>query len=572
MSGSSSGKRIVFTRDATGLVREISIKDAVVITFSFIIAGGIMFLSVQSLAPGFFPGANLSMSYIGGLLLMLPISIVYAVLARAMPRSGGDYVYISRILGPGWGFIASWGSWIVAMFTIGVLCFQAVSFISLFTTYYGLWTWNLGLLGWSIQLTDPAWSVVFGIILIIFFGLVLMVSMRGSLWIMRILFVLPLLAGVATIWVLGTHSPIDMLWAWNTIFGWEGSSLFGIPLGAYGEIFQLAYRWWWWLFAFNASFNGFGDTMGAVIVAMFAFSGSMVITYIGGEVRDTKRTFFYVMVVGLFAIALFYLGILYPLQANYGPFISAYNYLTYLKSGDGSILYWWLWGSQLNPANFQYWIQYGAWSYLGRLPTPIPASVPFFAAPLAGLNWLGLFIIAGGTLWLVNYIMPGLLTTSRYIFAWSFDRLMPTRLSKLSERSNTPIYAIGVSMLIAMVGVTLSYWSALQQALNIIFLSVIVIALTVISGLRFYARRRDLAEVTYYPRIGRVPVLIISGIIAIIAVIPLLLAALATFNIGSLLIGLIVYLVGASIYLIMKRRNKKAGVDIETIFKEIPPE
>jgi len=66
-----------------------------------------MFLSVQSLQLGYFPGANLPIAYVGGLLLMLPIAVVYAVLARAMPRSGGDYVYISRILGPGWGFIAS---------------------------------------------------------------------------------------------------------------------------------------------------------------------------------------------------------------------------------------------------------------------------------------------------------------------------------------------------------------------------------------------------------------------------------------------------------------------------------
>ncbi|MEM2135968.1 MAG: APC family permease [Candidatus Jordarchaeaceae archaeon] len=566
----SSGRRIVFTRDATGLVREISLVDAVAITFSFVIAGGIMFLSVQSLSPGYFPGANLPVSYMGGLILMLPIAVVYAVLARAMPRSGGDYVFISRILGPGWGFIASWGSWIVTMFTIGVLCFQAVSFISLFTMYYGLWTWDLGLLGWSIQLTDPIWGVIFGIVLIFFFSVVLMASMRGSLWLMRILFILPLLAGLATIWILATHSPLDMIWAWNTIFGWEGQSLFGIPLGAYGDIFRVAYQNWWWLFSFRASFNGLSDTMGAVIVSMFAFSGYMSLTYIGGEVRDTRRTFFYVMVIGLFFIFLFYVGIIYPLQANYGPFITAYNYLIYMKSGN--LLYWWLWGSQLNQGNLQYWIQYGAWYYLGKLPAPIPASVPLFAAPLAGLSWLSLFIIAGGTLWLINYIMPGLLTTSRYIFAWSFDRLMPTRLSKLSERSNTPVNAIAVSMAISMVGVILSYWSALQQALNIVFLAVIVIALTIIAGLRFYARRRDLAERTYYPRIGRVPVLGICGVLAFIALVPLLLAALATFNLGSLIIGLIVYIVGAAIYFTMKRRNKKAGVDIETIFKEIPPE
>ncbi|MEX2706406.1 MAG: hypothetical protein Q6352_014315 [Candidatus Freyrarchaeum guaymaensis] len=70
------------------------------------------------------------------------------------------------------------------------------------------------------------------------------------------------------------------------------------------------------------------------------------------------------------------------MQANYGPFISAYDYLTYLKSGD--FLLWWLWGNQLTQGNLQYWLQFGAWNYYGRPPTPIPASVPLFAAPSPG--------------------------------------------------------------------------------------------------------------------------------------------------------------------------------------------
>ncbi|MHA1209630.1 MAG: amino acid permease [Candidatus Freyarchaeota archaeon] len=145
-SGGSKGRRIVFTRDATGLVREISILDAVVVVFTFIVGGGIMFMSVQSLAPGYFPGGNLSMGYLLALFLWLPIALLYAILSRAMPRSGGDYVFVSRILGPGYGFLASWGVWIMLMFTVGVLCFQAVSFVSLFTMYYGLMTYDLGLL------------------------------------------------------------------------------------------------------------------------------------------------------------------------------------------------------------------------------------------------------------------------------------------------------------------------------------------------------------------------------------------------------------------------------------------
>ena len=49
-----SKKKIVFRREATGLIREIGTMDALVIVFSFVIGGGIMFLSVQSLSPDLF--------------------------------------------------------------------------------------------------------------------------------------------------------------------------------------------------------------------------------------------------------------------------------------------------------------------------------------------------------------------------------------------------------------------------------------------------------------------------------------------------------------------------------------
>ena len=85
-----SKKKIVFRRDATGLIREIGTMDALVIVFSFVIGGGIMFLSVQSLSPDLFMGANLVLSYVGALFLLLPIFLVYTILARAMPRNGNE--------------------------------------------------------------------------------------------------------------------------------------------------------------------------------------------------------------------------------------------------------------------------------------------------------------------------------------------------------------------------------------------------------------------------------------------------------------------------------------------------
>ncbi|MHA1262315.1 MAG: APC family permease [Candidatus Freyarchaeota archaeon] len=579
-SGGSSRKRIIFTRDATGLIREVSISDAVIIVFSLVVGGGILFLSVQALQPNYFPGANLSVSYLLGLFFVLPLYLVYAILSRAMPRSGGDYIFVSRILGPGLGFVASWGVWISTLLTMGVLAFQSISFLSYFVMLYALYSWNLSLLGWAIWLTDPIWGVILGVVLVLIFGGLLIASLRLSLRLIHVLFYVPIIGAIATVWVLFTHSPIDMLWAWNNIFGWGTTNIFG----AYGDLFRVAYQNWWWLFHINSASNGMNATLGAVVVAMFALGGGYSLSIIGGEVRDTRRTFYVAMVVGVIFIALLYVGLLYPLQANWGTFIEMYDYLTYSKEPFFGMLWWslpqlsgslsWLsgWGSLLSHDTLQYWIQYAGWFYAGKLPTPFPASIPLFAAPLAGLSWLALFIVFAGLLWLINAIIPMLLTTSRYVFAWSFDRIMPTKLSVLSERTNTPVYAIGLSMFVAVIGIVLSAISTIQAALNAVFLGIASIILTVIAGLLFNRRRKDLAERTYNPKIGRIPVLLICGAISVIFIIPLTLGALAAFSLGSLLVLVIVYFIGAVIYFYMRRRSRKAGIDLAEIFRSIPPD
>ncbi|MFB0563456.1 MAG: APC family permease [Candidatus Lokiarchaeia archaeon] len=578
--GSARPRRIIFTRDATGLIREVSVKDASIIVFSLVIGGGILFLSVQALQPGYFPGANLSVSYILGLIFVLPLYMIYAIFSRAMPRSGGDYIFVSRVLGPGLGFVASWGVWISTLLTMGVLAFQAVSFISYYVMLYGLYSWNLSFVGWAIWLTDPVSGVIFGVVLVLILGGLLMASMRGSLWLIRILFVIPIVGALATVWILFTSSPMEMWWAWNNIFGWSTTNIFG----AYGDLFRVAYQNWWWLFSINSLSGSTSATLGAVIVAMFALGGGYSLSIIGGEVRDTRRTFYIAMVVSIIVIALLYVGLLHPLQSNWGAFIEMYDFLTYSKDPVFGMLWWslpqfgggfsWLsgWGSLLPQDTLQYWIQYGGWFYAGKFPTPYPASIPLFAAPLAGLNWLGLFIVFAGVLWLVNAIIPMLLTTSRYVFAWSFDRVVPTKLSALSERTTTPIYAIGLSMLVAIIGIVLSSVSTIQAALNAVFLGIASILLTVIAGLLFNRRRKDLAERTYNPKIGKVPVLIICGLISIIFAVPLLLGALAAFSLDSFLVIVVVYLIGAIIYFYMRRRNRKAGIDLAEIFRSIPPD
>ncbi|HEY5907471.1 MAG TPA: APC family permease, partial [Vicinamibacteria bacterium] len=55
--------------------------------------------------------------------------LAYAILASAMPRAGGSYVYASRALHPYLGFAASFSQWFGLSIAIGVICYLIVPFL-----------------------------------------------------------------------------------------------------------------------------------------------------------------------------------------------------------------------------------------------------------------------------------------------------------------------------------------------------------------------------------------------------------------------------------------------------------
>jgi basic amino acid/polyamine antiporter, APA family len=66
-------------------------------------------------------------------------AIAYAVLASAMPRAGGSYVYVSRGLDPYLGFVASFSQWFALSVAIGVVSYVLVPFVRDITMALG-WT------------------------------------------------------------------------------------------------------------------------------------------------------------------------------------------------------------------------------------------------------------------------------------------------------------------------------------------------------------------------------------------------------------------------------------------------
>src|SRR5919206_4223414 len=109
MANNAAGSDDLFQRKATGLLRGWSVWDGFIYaTFSInlITLGLFIFTSAPSI-----PDGSLIFAIILAGLYLIFQAITYASLIAVMPRAGGDYVWMSRILGGGIGFVLAITGW-----------------------------------------------------------------------------------------------------------------------------------------------------------------------------------------------------------------------------------------------------------------------------------------------------------------------------------------------------------------------------------------------------------------------------------------------------------------------------
>src|SRR2546428_4761901 len=97
---SSASSSSLYVRQSSGLVREASVLDAIMFNavFSAPVGATVPFGILYAL--GLFPGADLVLALGIAFVVNIPVCIMMSMMASAMPGTGGDYVWISRILHP----------------------------------------------------------------------------------------------------------------------------------------------------------------------------------------------------------------------------------------------------------------------------------------------------------------------------------------------------------------------------------------------------------------------------------------------------------------------------------------
>ena len=134
-------EQIVFARKASGLVRGLSLFDSMSVgLMNTGITANIWGVITLGLAT--YLGANLLITCLISMLLAgIGFPLVWGMLAGSMPRSGGDYIYNSRIIHPIVGIAENFGNAFVMIFWIYVLAPWVADPGLVLVAQYMDWTW-----------------------------------------------------------------------------------------------------------------------------------------------------------------------------------------------------------------------------------------------------------------------------------------------------------------------------------------------------------------------------------------------------------------------------------------------
>ena len=190
-----------------------------------------------------------------------------------------------------------------------------------------------------------------------------------------------------------------------------------------------------------------------------------------------------------------------------------------------------------------------------------------------------IFIDLGFLLMAFILIPMDVLFTTRSMFAWSFDRIVPAKLCAVSERFFTPVISIVVSLVVAEF---LIYLFAFTNAVGLYaattFGVMITYFITTIAVIAFpYVRKKMYGASPAKYEVGGIPLMTISGVISVLFMIFLsyyyiTVPGLAGFSTITLETLIVLFVVSIAIFFAAQAYHKSKGLDPQLAFKEIPPD
>lgn len=526
----------LFTRKATGLVREGRTRDA--LFYNLLWSSVALTFAFYWLFAAFYPGSSALLAFLIAAALGLPGAFLYAMLAQVMPRTGGDYVFNSRALHPSVGFAGNfsysfWLAVVIGVYTTYIAAYGFGAFGRMMAGFgagagwleFGDWfstQWGLFLTGTVVLLLSALMFAMGGVRLFfrvqaVCFGLYLL----GAI-------LIPIVVG----FLQDQGGFLANLDDYAANLGTPGASGALAAAGAEAG-------------AAPASFD-LETTLKSVSIFWFIFGFIFSSNYFAGEIRLAKRTHLYSM-PGAVALAVVVLLALVPAFTHMVGYDLAYQF------------------GLADPA---------AYGFAAGAP-----AYPELVAIGSGSGIVGAVVIAGFAIGLLVWLPQTLMLVSRNMFAWSFDRVVPERLSRVDSRSRSPIYAIGLMTALSIASTAVYAFTDWFSSLSALLGLSLPLLVTAIAGMLLPYRQPALVEGSPYARrvlglpmftvVGALAVLGFGGALAILLWDPGSGASLAE-NPGKLLLAAIVYAVGLAIWFVARAVRRSQGVDIDLAYRELP--
>ena len=553
MTKAAMAKPEIFSRKASGLVRVMSPYSAFVYN---ILTMGLIFPWTYLWAPGALPGGKLVWGILLAMLVEIPIAYVYVWLSTALPRSGGDYVFQSRVFGGGTAFTVVMSGFVIWILQWVALSGWLVSYLGFAPLFLGLGATmgNASLSSLGVWFTTSTGIVIVSILNALI-SLVLLVSgFKNYVRFQHVIFWGTILCFATVFIVLFTTPASEFVQRLNA---------FAVASGGAPNFYETAVT-----AVQNAGIDLHPpfSLLATLLVAPIAWTSLQWATYSAqqnGEIKDARsfQSQTFIMVGSLIAT-----GILLALLAVGLERVAPPEFLTVAGAG-----YWSLIG-EANIAGFNLW--------------PPIIAVALTASPLVVLI-IGLGYLLNGFQIVCNCYIG----MTRVLVAMSLDRLLPEWFSKVHEKFHTPMNAHWAYFL-ASIPVILAYnlvpgWIGLT--LGVTFGCGYVFVLTCIAGALLPFRAKELYEASPGAKykLGNMPLItvlgVLGGIIGILMVAAFLLApqlgVLGNWNFENFPSGLWAQIIAFGIivislvwYLLAKNAQKARGINVDYAFKEIPPE
>ncbi len=541
VAGGGAEPQQLFVRRSTGLVREASALDATIFNAVFSAPVGATLAWGVFFALSAFPGSDLVAATVIAFFLNIPVLIMMSLMASAMPRTGGDYVWVSRILSPPLATVSNFGAAFSAIIgaTFWARYFPVFALGPILATLGVIFN-KPGLVDWGNKFqTEKGWIFAGGMFMVVLMTAILIAGTKrtfrwqNTFW---------------TIASIGTFIAFIVL-----IFGSSSSfqSHFNSLAHSFGASGDVYHRIVASAPATSAHTSNLSSTVPAVFVIMVFMMWNWWSVYLSGELKSASnrnRQASIMFGALVWDVVFLVIGVLLIYK------VAGYAFMSGVNNGAAA-----------------YTIPTGPWYH--------------FLASLVYDNKVLTVIIVGSFLfWSLPAMVGNTFMPVRTVFAWSFDRLLPEKLAEVNERTHSPVPAILLVMVIvtamlvwSVLATTFQTWLALGVLAGVICVWIVSIAAFV-----FPDRRRELYEAS--PANVSVAGIPLLKIVAPLSFAVMCFLVFETLKYPALAIGTSAHwwyvpvfmgataAFGLAVYYVARLVRRDQGIDVDLVYQELPPD